>query len=130
MTGSIIGTGQRQKEDVRYSREAAFDDDPFTYYISNLQSGGWIGMDFGKPVRINKVGYLARGDDNNIRVGDEYELYYWDLNGWVSLGKQRATIMSLTFNNVPDNALLILRDHTRGKEERIFLYEDNEQIWY
>lgn len=38
--------------------------------------------------------------------------------------------MSLTFNNVPDNALLILRDHTRGKEERIFLYEDNEQIWY
>lgn len=130
MTGDIIGTGQRQKDDVRYSREAAFDDDPFTYYISNLQSGGWIGMDFGKPVRINKVGYLARGDDNNIRVGDEYELYYWDLNGWVSLGKQRATIMSLTFNHVPDNALLILRDHTRGKEERIFLYEDNEQIWY
>ena len=34
------------------------------------------------------------------------------------------------FDNVPENALLILRDHTRGKDERIFIYEDDKQIWY
>lgn len=72
---------------------------------------------------------MTRNDDNNIRVGDEYELFYWDMN-WASSGKQIATDFTLTFNAVPQNALLLLRNHTRGKDERIFLYKNDRQIWY
>lgn len=130
MEGTIIGTGQYYGDDPRFTREAAFDGDPFTFYISDQLCNGWIGMDFGRPVCVDKIHYLARSDDNNIRIGDVYELYYWDLKGWVSLGQQKADDLMLTFDNVPDNALLILRDHTRGKDERIFLYEDGKQVWY
>lgn len=130
MEGKIIGTGQYYGDDVRFRREAAFDGDPFTFYISDLLCNGWIGMDFGKPVRVAKINYLARSDDNNVRIGDLYELYYWDLKGWVSLGQQTASDLTLTFDKVPGNALLILRNHTRGKDERIFLYEDGKQVWY
>ena len=34
------------------------------------------------------------------------------------------------YDNVPGNALLLLRNHTKGKEERIFTYENDEQIWW
>lgn len=130
MEGKIIGTGQYYGDDKRFCREAAFDGDPFTFYISDLLCNGWIGMDFGKPMHVAKINYLARSDDNNIRIGDVYELYYWDVRGWVSLGRKKADDLTLTFDGVPDNALLILRDHTRGKDERIFIYEDDKQVWY
>ena len=128
--GKIIGTGQYFGDDKRFTREAAFDGDPFTFYVSDVLCNGWIGMDFGKPVTISKINYLARSDDNNIRLGDLYELFYWDMNGWVSLGQQQAEDLTLTFNKVPDNALLILRNWTRGRDERIFIYENDRQIWY
>jgi hypothetical protein len=130
LKGKIIGTGQYYGDDSRFSKEAAFDEDPFTFYISDLLYNGWIGMDFGSPISIGKIDYLARSDDNNIRIGDEYELFYWDVDGWVSLGTQVAMDLELVYENVPENALLILRDHTRGKDERIFVYQATEQKWY
>jgi hypothetical protein len=87
-------------------------------------------MDFGEPVRIEKIIYLPRSDDNNIRMGDEYELFYWSENGWRSLGKQKAKDIKLRFDHVPDNALLWLRDLTRGSEERIFTYANDQQVWW
>ena len=36
----------------------------------------------------------------------------------------------LYVDNVPTNALLLLRNHTKGKEERIFTYENGEQVWW
>lgn len=130
MKGSIIGTGEYFKGVQKHSREAAFDEDPFTFYVSDVLKNGWIGMDFGKPVTVSKVNYLARSDDNNVRIGDLYELFYWDVNGWVSLGRQVATDLILKFDKVPDNALLILRDLTRGRDERIFVYKNGKQVWY
>ena len=50
---------------------------------------------------------MTRNDDNNIRIGDTYELFYWDMD-WVSLGKQIADDFNLTFHHVPQNALLLL----------------------
>lgn len=86
-------------------------------------------MDLGKPESVGRIGYMTRNDDNNVRIGDTYELFYWDMD-WVSLGKQIADDFSLTFHHVPQNALLLLRDLTRGTDERIFLYKDVKQIWY
>jgi hypothetical protein len=90
----------------------------------------WVGMDFGLPVRFKKIILLPRSDGNNIQFGDEYELLYWDKKGWLSLGKQIAKDIELRFDRVPENALLLLHNHTRGKEERIFTYENGEQIWW
>ena len=46
--------------------------------------------------------------------------FYWDMD-WVSLGKQIADDFSLTFHHVPQNALLLLRDLTRGRMNEFFV---------
>lgn len=63
-------------------------------------------------------------------MGDTYELLYHDgQREWRTLGGQKAVSSSLIYENVPDNALLWLRNHTRGKEERAFYYEHGKQIF-
>ncbi len=69
------------------------------------------------------------GTDYFIHVGDLYELYYYSSCGWKSLGKQRADDFQLIYE-VPANALLWLRNISRGNEERIFVYKKGKQIWY
>ena len=128
LTGTIIGSEERSKN-PHYSRSAAFDLDPLTFFASKTLRDGWVGLDLGKPESVGRIGYMTRNDDNNVRIGDTYELFYWDMD-WVSLGKQIADDFSLTFHHVPHNALLLLRDLTRGTDERIFLYKDVKQIWY
>lgn len=127
LIGTIIGS--KERKDPNCGRSSAFDMDPLTVFSSKPLTNGWVGMDFGEPTSVKRISYMTRNDDNNIRVGDEYELFYWDMN-WISLGKQTATDFTLTFNLVPQNTLLILRNHTRGKDERIFLYKNGQQIWY
>jgi hypothetical protein len=129
-SGKVIGLEEMYKNDSIYSKEKAFDHDPLTYFHSVTRDSAWVGMDFGEPVRIEKIIYLPRSDDNNIRLGDEYELFYWGESRWRSLGKQKAKDLKLKFDHVPDNALLWLRDLTRGAEERIFTYEDGQQVWW
>jgi hypothetical protein len=36
----------------------------------------------------------------------------------------------LSYENAPINALFWLRNHTAGVEERIFTYENGEQVWW
>lgn len=80
---------------------------------------------------MNKLVYLPRSDDNFIKEGELYELFYWDKE-WKSLGQQSGSrqLQYLEYDNVPDNALLLLRNLTKGKEERIFTYENGKQIWW
>ena len=114
LTGTIIGSEERSLN-PHYSRSVAFDLDPLTFFASKTLKDGWVGLDFGKPKSVERIGYMIRNDGNNIRIGDTYELYYWDMD-WISLGKQIADDFSLTFNNVPQNVLLLLKDLTRGTE--------------
>jgi hypothetical protein len=90
----------------------------------------WVGLDFGEPVDIDNVIYTPRNDDNDIRQGDLYELFYWRKDKWASLGKKTGVPPCLHYQDVPVNALFLLRDLTRGKEERIFTYKDGEQVWW
>jgi hypothetical protein len=91
----------------------------------------YIGLDFGRPRRITRIKYNPRSDDNGIVPGELYELYYWDNAGWCSLGKQKGRVDgTLVYTNVPKNALLNLHNHTRGKENRPFTYENGKQIWW
>jgi hypothetical protein len=94
----------------------------------NAPAGSWVAIDYGKPVNVPKIRFLVRNDLNIIEIGDVYELYYFDF-GWQSLGSKRADKNYIVYDSVPDNALLLLRDLTKGKEERIFIYQNNKQEW-
>ena len=111
--------------------EAAFDGNTLTHFSSQQADGGWVAVGFDEPQEISAFYYLPRNDDNFIREGEDYELLYWDRNGWQSLGHKKGTIDGiLEFDKVPGNALLLLHNHTKGQEERIFTYEDGRQVWW
>ncbi len=98
--------------------------------LSKLEVGYEIGIDLGRPVRIDSVAYYLRNDGNYIDPGDDYELLYCSGGSWLSLGRQKATGESLVFGGVPTGALLLLKNHTKGKEERPFTYEGGRQVWW
>lgn len=127
--GRIIGTEKLYENKPDYKREMAFDGDWLTYFHPAAPDSGWVGLDFGEPVSIDRARCIPRSDDNNIRVGDIYELKYWEQTGWKSLGVQKANDKVLHYNSVPDKALLLLINHTRGKQERVFTYEKDKQKW-
>ncbi|MEY8685753.1 transglutaminase domain-containing protein [Bacteroides sp. AN502(2024)] len=111
------------------NRKMIFDQDPLTYYQVDGGIDMWIGGDLGKAVKIGLIGFAPRNDDNSIVPTDTYELFYWD-GQWNSLGKKTSTENQIIFNNVPKDALLWLRDLTKGREERPFTFENGQQIWW
>lgn len=107
----------------------AIDHDPLSYYISVNTRESLI-FDMGGPEVIDRICLLPRNDDNFIRIGDIYELFYHSgLKGWISLGRQTAASPYLFYDNIPSNALLWLRNHSRGKEEQVFFIRDGQQVF-
>ena len=50
---------------------------------------------------------------------------------FVSLGQRIGDrTHELRYEEVPGNALLLLKNHSKGKDERIFTYEDGRQVWW
>jgi hypothetical protein len=112
-------------------RGLAMDGNRVTYFSAQTGEVSYIGLDFGRPRRITRIKYTPRSDDNGIVPGELYELYYWKSAGWHSLGKQEGRVDgTLVYTNVPKNALLNLHNHTRGKENRPFTYENGKQVWW
>ena len=127
--GTVIGTPNDDPAGNRNEYTKAFDGDPYTSFHYKNASGGWVGLDFGRPVSISKITYVPRNRDNFIRKGDQYELYYLDKE-WISMGVEVAEADSLVYGNVPSGSLLYLQNHTRGHDERIFTYENGKQVWW
>ena len=127
LDGNVIYHGKRTSVETV---GRMFDNDYLTYTSKN-SNGYWAGLDFGEN-STDTVGFLeicARHDMNMIKRGNQYELFYYDY-GWKSLGAQIAQTDSLVFDNVPAGALLWLKNHSGGKEERIFSYENGKQMWW
>lgn len=103
--------------------QKAFDNDPLSYASISTEE---LIIDFGKPVKVSKIICIPRGDGNGIYPGNRYELFYYDIDGWRSLGSQRAIDYFLEFSNVPEGGLLWLRNTTSGTEERPFTIEDGK----
>lgn len=111
--------------------QMVFDKKTLTHFSSKNNDNGWIAAGFRDKKELSAFYYLPRNDDNFICEGEVYELYYWEKNGWCLIGKKGGTIDSvLEYDNVPTNALFLLRNRTKGKEERIFTYENEQQIWW
>jgi hypothetical protein len=130
ITGKIIGTPGSYQGMPFCTIDKAFDGDVLTFFDAPRPDSTWLGMDFGKKVAVTKIRYLPRNDDNIIIPGQLYELFYWNNGGWISLGQQTATEYVLYYDNAPLNALFLLRNLIKGKEERIFTYESGQQIWW
>jgi hypothetical protein len=123
----IFGNALKDSTGIKAVFKNAFDGDISTNL--NAPPRTWVAIEYGKPVKVTKVRFLVRNDLNVVEIGDQYELLYFDF-GWQSLGKVIADKNYLIYSNVPDNALLLLRDLTKGQEERIFLYRNGQQIWW
>jgi len=130
ITGRIIGTQGANQSYPSRTVDKVFDGDVLTFFDAPQPDGAWVGMDFGEKVEVTRIRYLPRNDDNIIVPDQLYELFYWDHNGWISLGKQTATAYVLYYENAPLNALFLLRNLSKGKEERIFTYENDRQVWW
>ena len=93
--------------------------------------GYWFGYDLGEDndYLFAGVGFCPNSDQNMIEPGDLYELFYFK-DQWISLGQQMASNNHLIYDNAPVGALLWLRNLTKGKEERVFTYENKKQIWW
>jgi hypothetical protein len=129
LTGSIVGTEGSYQNDPSRRITSAFDGDPLTFFDSRNADNSWLGYDLGNPAKISTISFLPRSDYNIIVKGDTYELFFWDA-GWKSLGRKIAEESSLSFDSVPKEALLWLRNLSGGNEERVFTYENNEQVWW
>lgn len=126
LQGKPIGTRNPEELEQTHNYTKVFDRDTktsFTYYEPN---GGWVGLKLNQKETVGKIIYTARNRDNFINVGDLYELFYDRMGQWISAGKIEAMSDSLVYN-VPKGALLYLKNHTQGKDERIF--EVNERFY-
>jgi hypothetical protein len=105
------------------------DGDPLTYYRS-ADEAAVVVFDLKKETRLSRIEITPRTDDNYIRIGDVYELFYHaGGEGWKSLGKQTAKELFLDYDNIPENALLWLHNRTRGREEQVFCIKDGRQVF-
>lgn len=96
---------------------------------STIEPNGII-FDLKSRKDISEVKLSPRNDDNYIIPGNEYELFYYDRNTWLSLGIQTAHDYFIKFTKVPSKALFILKCNSGGTEERIFTYENNKIIFW
>lgn len=128
LKGKVLGTPGCSQKDGSHEYTNAFDGKTWTSFDYIEPTGGWTGLDAGKEVQVDRIVYTPRNRDNYIRPGDTFELFYCD-GDWKSAGMMIATTDSLVYRNIPKDVLLLLRNHTRGVDERIFVYENGTQAW-
>ena len=132
LTGKIIGYPPiDEAEEHPYTH--AMDGNMETWFQKQKNTVGWVGLDLGKGNEhiITRVRFCPRSDTNFILKGDTYELLYWNGDDWNSHAIKKASeFNAIEFKNVPTETFYLLKNHSRGKEERIFTYENGKQIWW
>ena len=99
-------------------------------YFSSPDTNCYLAFDLKELKKIRKIVFNPCNDDNFVWPGDEYELFYNDgTAGWKSLGRQVADERRYVEYEVPRNALLWLRDRTKGREEQVFFIRNGKQVF-
>ena len=125
--GKVIGTPGSKSIGHEYMN--VFDGNPYSSFDYIESSSGWSGLELSRMYSVEKIVYAPRNCDNFIRKGNCYELFYWKNHDWVSAGRQVADADSLLYQ-VPKGALLYLKCHAGGKDERIFeMVEGRQKFW-
>ena len=92
--------------------ERMFDGDVLTCYNRDAADDGWAAVEFEQPVHLSNIRFLPRNDDNFIREGENYQLFYWDGNEWSLIKEMEGNRDGvLHFDNVPDNAFIAITQH-------------------
>lgn len=124
--GEIIGT-----DGVDWGpKERVFDNNILTGFEGVCPDGNWVGLKLKMPKQVSKLRFIPRNDGNCIEVGDKYELVYWDNGGWKVLTSLKAKENILKLKGMPSGGLYVLKNLTKGHEERIFTYEKGKQVWW
>ncbi len=97
--------------------------------LNSYMAGRWTRIDFGSSKPITRIKFCPRNDTNYVVPGNEYELLYWD-GRWISAGRKTANDYCLNYKSVPSGTVYWLRCLTEGKEERIFTYDNDKQLWW
>ena len=127
----IEGRGIANPEAGQDAIDRAYDGNLLSNFEINQPDGNWVGMDMGKPKVVRNFTLSPRSDDNDICPDNEYELFYFDGTQWLSLGYQVAESNMLHYDDIPLNALLWLRNYSRGNNERPFIMKENGEIeWW
>lgn len=130
LKGRIIGSEDSYKL-LGNTKDKAFDNDVLTFYDGFSRDTNWLGMEFAQSMALGKIKFIPRNDGNCIEMGDDYELMYWNNKDWQSLGLVIAREDSLIYKNCPKDALFLLHDRTKGKQERIFTIDKKgKQVWW
>lgn len=124
--GKVIGTEGTDKK----TKENAFDGDVLTGFNGISANDHWVGLELSQPSDVAMIRYMPRNDGNSIEIGDYYQLQMYDNGKWKTLGYKTAQDTKLVFKNIPSGGLYLLRDRTKGKEERIFTCEKGKQVWW
>lgn len=125
LTTQIIASSPSYADNEQMNQEKANDGNILTYYLSQ-DTNAFIIYDLGKPENIQKLVYVPRNDDNFIRVGYTYKLFYQNgTQGWRLWETIKAQNTILHFDHIPKNALFWLHLN-KGKEERIFTVEEGK----
>jgi hypothetical protein len=131
LQGNVIGA----PEDLEQGQPIyakAMDGNIETYFVKPKDQYGFVGLDLGEGNEsyITRVHFHPRSDSNYIQIGDRYTLSYWDVDHWCDLPEQIAVTHELSFSQVPQGTIYVLHNLSRGHEERIFTYQNGEQIWW
>lgn len=126
---TIYSDGKPWKDIDLYQLKNCNDNDPLSFFHTwEKETSIFFGIK--KPNKVSRIKLIPRNDDNFIREGDEYELFYNNgEKGWVSLGIQKGTKGAVLSYDVPKNTILWLKNHTRGVEEQIFFIKDYKQVF-
>jgi hypothetical protein len=87
-----------------------------------------------KPDTLSKRTVTVQWQEKYLvyRPGKSYKLYYWN-NGWRLAGEKKAGEFTteLAFDDVPANALLLLRpEYSEGKERPFTISSAGERTWW
>lgn len=130
LSGKVIGEYEPSIYYPSNVAEKMFDGDALTFFHTG-NDPVWGGLELERAEKVDRIRFIIRNDDNGIRRDNLYELFYMKNGQWVSMGRKTADKDDeLMYEQVPEGALYWLRNLTRGKEERIFAYENGKQIWY
>lgn len=114
-------------DDPDRAKEKAADGDWLTFYWG-ANPNSTVTFDLGREISVEKILFVPRNDDNFIKPGNLYELLFYDgPEGWQSLGRQTARSAVLTWEEVPEGALLWLRNLSGGTEEQVFYMDGGKQ---
>lgn len=97
-------------------------------------ASGYRNLAVLKPDTVNKRTITINWQENYLvfRPEKNYKLYYWDTN-WKLCGQKKAAegTEKLVFEQVPNNALLLLvPEYSQHKERPFIITGDGQRVWF